>query len=215
MKIDPITLEVVCASDVAQLSFNSRTQYNVEKNQLNLNLQSIVTTQTDDEVTRTGDATFIYTRLLPGRWYTAGSVGASRNDELGLILRLQTSGIGGYRFVTTNHVLFNGGLGLQVNDEKNRDVEGTSQNLEAVLGVSFQWFRYNTPKTDLTTTLYIYPNIAPGGRVRANYDLNWKHELFTDFYGDVSFYTKYDSNPPSEGASNADYGIVFSLSWSY
>lgn len=203
------------SSDVGQLSFDSDTKYTVEKNQLQLRLSSIVTTQENREPSRNGDVTITYRRLLKHRLFSIGVLSGQHNDELGLDLRLLATLGGGYKIIQSSHFYMMAGTGLSFTTEKNVGVEGFTENLELPVSTTLSWFRYSSPKTDLTLTLQVIPNLTTEGRVRTDTAIKWRHELFKDFFGDLTYYLKTDSDPPSVTAQQNDFAIVFSLSWTY
>jgi hypothetical protein len=91
----------------------------------------------------------------------------------------------------------------------------SQQNLEGLLGVDYSRYIYNDPKLDLTASLYAYPSITESGRVRAQFDLALKWEVYKDLFWSLSYYNTYDSNPASGSDSTDDYGVVTSVGWSY
>jgi hypothetical protein len=106
-------------------------------------------------------------------------------------------------------------VGLALNSELGVDTTDTTQSLEATLSASFSFFRYNTPKTDISTSLSVFPSLTEDDRIRSDYHLKYSHELISDFTANLTFYINYDSKPPTEGASTTDWGIVFGFGWSY
>ena len=84
-------------------------------------------------------------------------------------------------------------------------------NLEGVISASYSLFFYDSPKTDLTTTIVLYPSLTTRGRLRRNFSINLSHELFSDFFIKLTYNTSHDSDPPSESASTSDYNIITSI----
>ncbi|MCI0451670.1 MAG: DUF481 domain-containing protein [Candidatus Latescibacteria bacterium] len=180
-----------------------------------LDFGSITTSQEDEETNRREDLTFSYNRLFEGPLFALASAAAQRNDELGLDLRvLFSSGIGA-NLVQSNHNDLLAALGLSVNREWSDAVADNDYNLEAFLGVQHSVFRYDYPKTDVTTEAVVYPGLTTWGRVRAEIDISASREVVKDFTIVLSFYDSYDSDPSDPTAAKNDYGLVTSLGWTF
>lgn len=76
-------------------------------------------------------------------------------------------------------------------------------------------FRYDSPKTDITTDATLFPSLTSWGRVRAEIDISATREIVSDFTFILSFYDSYDNEPPDEGAAKNDYGVVTSVGWTF
>ncbi|NNJ78488.1 MAG: DUF481 domain-containing protein [Xanthomonadales bacterium] len=136
------------------------------------------------------------------------------NEALGLQLRTLL-GLGyGWIPVRTNRTWFSTMVGLAVNRE--RPVDGReASNLEGVIGATYEYFKYPTPKKSLTSDLVVYPSLSESGRVRAEFNTNFDIEIVNDFFWDLEFYTSYDSEPVTEDAESIDYGINSSVAYKF
>jgi putative salt-induced outer membrane protein YdiY len=227
VKIDPIEPELVDrfdatinggydftkASDVTRITAGLDVTYADERWRYGLNFNSVITDD-GDERTKNNRLRFTAIRLRQDRWFTFGLGTAEQNDELGLDLRLLTAaGFGRFLRQTNTHELI-GFLGPAVTYEKSADGD-TNTELEAALGLTGAIFRYDTPETNLRTTLQIFPGITDLGRVRGQWDIDFRKELIEDFFWNMNWYSTYDSNPRDEDASNTDYGINTGLGWEF
>lgn len=204
-------------SDVTQLTFAWNNLYRTERNLMNLKSNAIITNKGEDSPTTTqANFSLTYYRLLnKAKWTGSVSGGVQRNDELGLKRRI-IFGVGaGVNAIRSNRNSLLLSVGLALNSELGADTSSTVQSAEAVLSGSYSFFRYNSPKTDISTSIDVYPSITEKGRIRTNYDLKYSHELFSDFTVDLTFFINYDSEPPTAGAETTDWGIVLSFGWSY
>ena len=201
-------------TDIAQLTFDQVTRHRARKHSSELSLSAIWTRKTVEPSTQRTDASLTHVRYLKHKWFVETSVGANQNTELGLDLRLLTTGSAGLKVLQSNRTLFTVSGGLSLNREFVRDGEDTS-NIEAVFASRYRLFRYDSPKTDLTTNLAFYPNLTSFGRYRVEYDIKLRKELIKDFFWELSVYYSYDSDPPSATAENDDYGIVTSFGWTF
>jgi len=93
--------------------------------------------------------------------------------------------------------------------------DGTLVSLEAVGNFRYEYFDYDTPKTDFVIDISIYPSITEWGRFRVDSDISLRKEIVTDFFWEASGYYAYDSEPPASANSGLDFGIVMSLGWSF
>jgi len=204
------------ASEVGQLSFDSSTYYQTVRNRWQLLVSSITTVENQDTPANTQNLSFALDRDLTRKsWFLGAGAGAQRNDELGLDLRVLLTLTAGIRPVESNHNVLAARTGLSLNREYSADSTDATTNVEAVFTVNYSLFRYNSPKSDITSSLSVFPNLTTWGRVRLQFDTSAKHEVFSDFFLSVSVYDSYDSDPPVEATGHNDYGFVTSVGWSY
>jgi hypothetical protein len=207
-------------SDVRQITFDWSNLYRTERNAVNIKANAITTTtakgKDDEDTNRQYDASITYTRLLTKkRWTGSLSVSMERNDELGLKRRIKPTVGTGLSLIKSNRQTLMPSVGLALNWELGADTTAASTSAEAYLSVNYAFFKYISPKTDITTTAAVYPSLTEDGRIRFDYDLKYSHELVKDFTANVSLFLKYDSQPVTEGAGTTDWGIVMSVGWSY
>ena len=172
------------------------------------------TTQADRDTATRASLNASHLRFLPGKRFRTYFGNLDHNENLGLRLRT-LAGLGfGWIPVRTNRTWFSGMVGLAVNHEI--PVEGSEQNnMEGVVGASFEYFKYAVPRKSLTSGLIIYPSLNEGGRVRAEFKTNFDIEIYRDFFWDMEFYTSYDSDPITEGAETTDYGVNSSVAYKF
>ena len=105
-------------------------------------------------------------------------------------------------------------LGANVNHEI--PVTGDAQtNLELVAGMSYDYFRYSSPERRLALKMYVFPSVTDAGRVRANFDVSYNLELYSDLFWKLEFYSAYDNEPISVEASTLDYGFTSSVAYKF
>ena len=72
------------------------------------------------------------------------------------------------------------------------------------------------PKTlrvgDYTLTVR---SITEAGRLRSEFDIKFRWELFKDFFWEMDYYNSQDSQPTSGANATSDYGVITSLGWSF
>ena len=203
------------ASDVAQLNVGLDLAYRDEQRILSADFNAVSSTSANNESSERANLSFNYIRLLRNRW-DAGATGlAETNDELGIDRRFSFGGGGGRFLRQTNRssMLLVGGL--QLTQEKAANIEGTDESLEGYGSFTAEWFRYDEPELDFSTTLAVFPSLSDWGRVRANLDLRLKWEIVADLFWDITLYNSYDSDPPSLDADQNDFGVRTSVGWEF
>ena len=77
------------------------------------------------------------------------------------------------------------------------------------------WFLFEDPELDWSTTLQIIPSLTERGRVRGelNTALNW--EVIGDLNWAISLYGSWDNQPQSEAGATSDYGVNTSLVYDF
>ena len=206
-------------SDVKQITFDWSNLYRTERNLVNLRANGITTTtgkKNESETNKQYDISATYYRLLSKKnWTGSLSLSVSRNDEQGLKRRVMPAVGTGVNLIRSNRSTLLTSIGLGLNAELGADTSVVVYSAEVVLAVSYSFYKYNTPKTDISTGLGVYPSLTEKDRVRIDYDLKYSHELVADFTAGLSGFVKYDSQPATEGAETTDWGIVMSVGWSY
>ncbi len=220
------------ASDIAQGNLGFRATHRTEVRSFTLDGSTIVTDDEEGEGgTQRTDLTVEMTRFRKNRWFNSYWLGFESNDELQLNLRSSLgTGLGRFLIQTnTSELAVMGGLvGTNEDVDNVLGVSSTKQNFEGLVGVDYSRYIFDDPTLDLSTTLVAYPSITESGRIRAQFDLNFRWEIINDLYLDMSYYNTYDSDPQSNtdpalggiidplgSLEKHDYGIVTSLGWSF
>ena len=204
------------SSNVGQASFNGDSTYRRPAFEVRLDGSATVTIRSDEEDEPDDRASFAmsYVRYRGRRLFLSGAGQLESNKSLGLALRAQLGAMAGLRFANITSTQFEFGGGVVVNEERGVDTEPT-QNVEGMLGLKFLYYSYDSPRTNLDTSLQYYPSFNQWGRQRVQYDVTVKRELFKDFFASLNLFYTFDSNPPNSEARRTDYGISTSLGWSY
>ncbi len=173
-----------------------------------------ITLQGDEPAQTRAVLAVSYVRILPHRYYLPVTLKFEQNTNLGLDLRSSLSGGLGRWFVQSNRSLLGAGGGLLLNRENPADGD-TTDNVEAYLGASYEYFTYDTPKTSISTSFVVYPSLSVSGRYRTELDVNLKREIVKDFTIGLTAYDSYDSKPPAGGTSKNDFGISLTVGWTF
>jgi hypothetical protein len=107
------------------------------------------------------------------------------------------------------------GGGLSFNEEQSIESSIYTGNLDGLLDITYKRFYYSTPKLSIAANYLLFPGITDWGRIRMQFDASASVEIFKDFLMGLVFYYSFDNRPPAGSLSNSDYGILFSLGYSF
>jgi hypothetical protein len=173
-----------------------------------------ITTQEDEPATsrfafRTG-----YTRFRDNLWIVNPFAFIERNPDLGLSIRAAAA-IAAGRYVNqsnSNTTLWTAGLALG----SEQPIEGESlSNVDALATFATSFYRLDYPKRNYDLTVMLFPSLNRWGRLRANVKARARQELFRDFFATLTVYDTYDNEPPVEDVHVNDFGVTFSLGWTF
>ena len=98
------------------------------------------------------------------------------------------------------------------------DSSEVNNSTEGLLNLAIDWFRATGNEFDISSRLTIFPSFSQSGRYRSEFDLKLEWELFNDITWGLTFYHRFDSDPPSGSGPpseppplRADYGIITSV----
>jgi putative salt-induced outer membrane protein YdiY len=203
------------ANQNRQLNGSAEARYRGEKWAGKVNGSTYFQRQEGAEQTSRNDISLQAQRLFGNHWSAIVFGSLEQNRQLGLDLR-QTIGAGATReFIHTNRMTFYAVASLAYANEAYTDEEGTTNTVQTPLGADFAFFLFDSPKTDITSDLTVTPILSDLGRWRIDFNARISYELISDFTIGFSFFDNFDSRPPSATASTNDYGLTFSLGYSF
>jgi len=203
------------ASEVQQIQFGLDMDFRTETRIFGLEIDAVMSNSEDNESSQRQSLAIEYTRLRPHRWITGAKIRLERNDELGLDLRTSIGVDGGRILRQTNNVTLQIVGGFQVSRENVSGDLSDEDTLEAIATLNWDWFRFDSPELDLSTSLQVIPNLTDTGRVRAEFEIKLKWEIVEDLFWQLSLYDSFDSDPIVVDAEKNDYGIITSLGWDF
>ena len=165
------------------------------------------------EVKHRYDGNVYYARVISGKWFGVGSIGASRHDELGLDLRLRVGGGAGYFLVDTRHSALQTMAGVYGTKEWAQDSDAVEKATEGMLAADFSIFIYDSPKTDIGVKLAAMPSFTVSDRIRWEMDISASRELLKDFYIVLSYFESGDSKPVNGQDSTTDRSVNLQFKW--
>jgi hypothetical protein len=202
------------SSGVGQLSATLDMTYRRPRYELFTSFDGNITTQQETDTTTRINWRAGYTQFRRNQWTLNPFVYVERNPDLGLTVR-STGALAVGRFLhrstSASLQLFSGAAaGIE------QPIEGDAvTNLDALLGITTSYYRYDTPRRNIDFTMLLFPSLNDFGRVRANAQVKLRQEVFRDFIAAVSAYNTYDSRPVVADADLNDFGVTFSIGWTF
>ena len=204
------------SNSIFQFNFASSTTYRIPQAEVNLVLNHIISHSSSDTMnSRKQDATLGVLKKLNKQYYLMSYGGWEENTQLGLENRFLVAGGGGKILISDNHQRLLTGAGLTLNKEKTGENASYEGNLEALALIQFKKFRYSTPKLSIDFQYIIYPSLSDPGRIRMNLQVYTSVEIFKDFLAGFTFYDNYDNRSSSSGLSKNDYGLTFTIGYTF
>lgn len=203
------------ASDVTQFNVGVDASHRTLKRIVSADFSSLISDSTNNEMSERQTLKLNYTRLRPNRWLNDGGLSFDRNDELDLNLRTSFSAGGGRILTQSNHSLFVLTGGLKATREDKVDVDSDVDSLESYGKVVWEWFRYDSPVLDWSTSLEVIPSLTERGRLRGEFDATLRWEMLEDLYWQLEIYDSYDNQPQTDTTPVNDYGINTSISYDF
>ena len=202
------------ANTNTQLNLATEISYLSRKWKLTMNASSYLSAQEQVKTTTKNSLNLGAARVFKNRWNAVFLVQGQQNTELNLALRvLGAAGVGRY-FVQTNRQILNVAVGVDVTREKYYDSTSSETNIEALLSMSYEGFKYVSPKLEFSAYLFVFPSLTAAGRIRITFQSNLRYELLHNFYVTLGLTDYYDSKPGEEATAKNDYGVTLSISWS-
>jgi hypothetical protein len=183
--------------------------YRTRNRRLVATIDSQFRTQDNVEDFDRQDYSFDFQRLYVGRWLWTGFALGQRNTELALDFRLFVGAGAGFHVVRTveQDLVIIAGLGLSEESFSDERVDSTSA--EALVVAKYDLYALGGKDFTTTASLGVYPSLSVSKRVRLEADLDFRKELFSDFYISIRFFDSFDSSV--EESSRNDFGITTSI----
>jgi hypothetical protein len=203
------------SSNVGRISFDLGLKYLAQNYEVAIQGNAQWTQQDGDLSRDIENATIGYSRYIGYKWTYGGQFRYQRNLELSILRRYQeTLGVG-YHVIQKSHLQFTLTTGVSVNQELSTEGQSPSSLWEIPLASTLNLYQFRNPNLQLSTLQTIYFGITQSGRIRSDGTIKLSWELISDLKMSLNFYTNFDTQPPDDNSSNADYGIVLSLGYKF
>jgi hypothetical protein len=203
------------SSEVLQLTVNWLVTYRTRDDGVRLSADVIFNRADGETTTQRQDYFLGYERSLVRKWFAAVAVAPQQNLVMGVQWRTLLAAGGGVKLIETNHDVFSVIGGIDWNQERSAGSEPDRRSWEALANVSYNYFQHDYPVTSFDAKLSVFPSLTISGRVRLETDATISREVIDDFHTSLRVYGSRDNDPPEEGASEHDYGIILSIGWTY
>ena len=137
------------------------------------------------------------------------------DQSLGIDGRLAGGAAVGRRFVQSTYTEVTGIAGLVATQEWIVDDPESKSSVEAVVGGTWQVYKFIEPKTRLDMSLYIFPSLTESGRYRSTGSLNLTHKFPHDITLGLTGFLSYDNRPPEPTAEKSDYGLTLNVGYAF
>ncbi len=198
-------------NQVTQVSFGGGVGYNARKFEISIDGTTIINEQTDAQDTRRVTLSGVYTYKFGNNWTGSGLLQFERDDQQGLKGRSLLGGALGRRLYNNRRMRFDLFGGIALNSEEFVG-EPRTETPEGLLGAAYRLRA--TRGIEFDVSLFVFPSLETSDRVRSQFDSSLSIDLFADFDFKLTFYDRYDSQPPV-GNETHDYGLTLGLSWSH
>jgi len=203
------------ANDLEQTNLGYDFRYRDEQRQVALSFDSSTSSSESDPSSTRVFTNAVYRRFLNNSTWDPFGIGqVERNDELGIDKRTAVGGGMSHwiRDRSSSRFAFSGGL-IRSQEDDAGSTE-TKSDTEALVGVDLEWFRYDEPELDVTLNFALYQRLSGTKEPRGNLDVNFRWEIFKDFFWGFSVYYTFDQQTESEEPTT-DYGSFTSLGWKF
>lgn len=203
------------ANKNAQFTTSGEVKYRSRKFAGSLKGESYFQDQESSDLTSRNSLSFTIQRFLGNKWAAGGNVGVEQNQETQLEGRFSI-GAGVWRgAIQSNRVVLFFVGGVRASSET--FTGGTpTLSVELTLGYDISLFKFHSPKMDITSYLNVFGSVTDLGRVRFDFEVRAKYELFSDFFLGLRLFDAFDSRPgTAEGGSSNDFSTTLSIGYSF
>jgi hypothetical protein len=211
---------IIQAQSATEYTLNTEVKYLKERYNVVTSLNSLRKTQEDTDPIQRNDLSIRLNWLLRKRWFLVALTSAQQNESQGLKFRGLGGGGAGRFLIHTNRVRLTLIGAGSFNREQYADGEPFRTNVEAIGALGFEFFKFDFPEMDVTTSFAAIPNLTTLGRVRLELSSKARFEIVKNLYWSLNFYNSFDSDPPTRDPSTGDFSrndfsLTTSLGWTF
>jgi len=202
------------SSKLGRLNFDGKAVYQAKKVETGINFSFISTNEEGEFIRDREDFGFPFSYYFHSYWFAGSQLNYQRNLELGIKSRWQ-QGLGiGNKLITTKYVNLIVFGGMVLNEETPFESTTATKNTEGTVGIRFNIFKFSKPELSLSFNQKGYASINEE-RYRLDGDLNLTWEMIEDLDLNISFYSNFDSRPPTGDNNQLDYGTVLGVRFDF
>ncbi|MCF6353164.1 MAG: DUF481 domain-containing protein [Cyclobacteriaceae bacterium] len=197
------------------LQFNSSGEIKHRtKKFLNMLSYTSVITNNFQRLSKKQDGGYSLKAFHKKSFFTTYNITWEQNTELGIENRASSNVRFGFTPIDNSSNLLDVSAGILLNREFDSEQNATN-NTEAILNATYDFFLFTKPDIDLTTSLVAYPSFTVKNRFRSEFNFRVRWKVFSNFTLNFKYYFTYDNKPPAVDALNFDYGINTSIGFSF
>ncbi|MEZ2346987.1 DUF481 domain-containing protein [Terriglobus sp. RCC_193] len=173
------------------------------------------TSQLETSNTRQTDIkTEYFAQLRRTRWAAGGIANFLSSSAQKINLRTSLGAALAMRPIISNKtdLTFIGGVAYTIENDSSAAASPRSNSLDSAWAMQYSTFRFDS--TDFDTTVWVYPSLTQGGRVRMTLNQDVYVKFYKDFYVRGSFYDNYDNRPTVSAPTN-NLGTSLTVGWSF
>jgi hypothetical protein len=121
----------------------------------------------------------------------------------------------GYPLINTQRLTLLAYSGISVSKEYRTDKTTSDFQFELPLQVGFEVYKMSNSDFTVTSTTTLYKGITISDRIRIDHSTTLSLKVYKDLKISLEFFVNYDSKPSTANVSNADYGTVFGLGYTF
>ena len=160
-------------------------------------------------------ASLAWQRTIKKEWSGGLALGYDQNSELGVQARFGLSATIIKDIVYNSWNRLSTSAGFDGTKEWDYGETGSNEYIAGFLAVAWKVYHFNEPKINVTTYVTYLPYINDK-RQRVNINIAPNISVYgNDLQVGFSFYYNFDSSPPSDTYSTADYGLNATFSYSF
>ena len=206
-------LDFTRSSGLGRINYDGKLNYNAKKVELTFSTSGIYTL-TDTTFSRDREDISIKNNYyFNTTWFGTLLVKYQRNLELGLLRRFQEGIGGGNKFITNKNIYAWTRMGMVMNQEKNSENTNSGTLVELFGQLEFNFFQFTKPEISFSVAETFYYSLSQKDRIRNDANTTLSYKIIKDLNLTISFYSNYDSQPPTEESRKFDFGTVFGVSY--
>lgn len=199
------------SSSVGASNLRFNAEYEGRRTLASLSSAADLTTSSGNNTNQRLTVDYSQRFFLQGTRFWSAMASFERIQQLGVDGRVQVGLAAGqslFRGPDQDVVAF---AGFAANEEQVKNSGVTDYALEGLVGLDWRMYRFGDDKTNLNSSLTVYPGLSDAGRVRGRLDLSLSRKLSSVLTINLSVYDDYDNRPPGMQSVTNDYGIVTGL----
>jgi putative salt-induced outer membrane protein YdiY len=196
------------------LNADSTTAYKTPGWELAGSFDSTFSGQSGAAKTNREDLQGTFNKFLNRNSYVGSISDFLHSSQQDLDLRITLGGGYGHylKRTTSNSLNWLGGIVYAHESFSTAAGQPSDQNMEAVLGLQYNYIRFNFGEFD--SQLQVFPGLTDAGRVRLKTNNSLTIKLRNNFHLNFTFWDNFDSQPPPTAKKN-ELGISSGIGWAF